>query len=80
MYLAYAAKGSDGVGTELARGRLSGHRLEGVEVLFRQAPKGRAGQHFGGRIVFDREGFVYLTLGDRGERERAQRPTTMRAR
>ena len=74
VYLAYAGRGSDGVGTELARGRLVGQRLEGVEVLFKQSPKGRAGQHFGGRIVFDREGFVYLTLGDRGERDRAQRP------
>jgi aldose sugar dehydrogenase len=74
IYLAYAARGSDGVGTELARGRLAGHRLEGVEVLFKQTPKGRAGQHFGGRIVFDRQGYLYLTLGDRGERERAQRP------
>jgi glucose/arabinose dehydrogenase len=74
VYLAYAARGGDGAGTELARGRLAGHRLEDVQVLFRQSPKGRAGQHFGGRIVFDRQGFVYLTLGDRGERERAQRP------
>jgi aldose sugar dehydrogenase len=73
VYLAYAASGADGAGTELARGRLVGHRLEGVQVLFRQTPKGRAGQHFGGRIVFDREGYLYLTLGDRGERERAQR-------
>jgi glucose/arabinose dehydrogenase len=74
VYLAYAARGNDGVGTELARGRLVGHRLEDVQVLFRQTPKGRAGQHFGGRIVFDRAGYLYLTLGDRGERERAQRP------
>jgi aldose sugar dehydrogenase len=74
VYLAYAARGEDGVGTELARGRLAGERLEEVQVLFRQSPKGRAGQHFGGRIVFDRAGYVYLTLGDRGERERAQRP------
>ena len=74
VYLAYAARGQDGAGTELARARLVGRRLEGVEVLFKQSPKGRAGQHFGGRIVFDREGFVYLTLGDRGERDRAQRP------
>jgi glucose/arabinose dehydrogenase len=73
VYLAYAARGSDGVGTELARGRLAGQRLENVEVLFRQSPKGRAGQHFGGRIVFDRQGYLYLTLGDRGERDRAQR-------
>jgi glucose/arabinose dehydrogenase len=74
VYIAYAARGDDGVGTELARGRLAGHRLEDVQVLFRQSPKGRAGQHFGGRIVFDRAGYVYLTLGDRGERERAQKP------
>jgi glucose/arabinose dehydrogenase len=74
IYLAYAARGNDGVGTELARGRLVGHRLEDVQVLFKQTPKGQAGQHFGGRIVFDRAGYLYLTLGDRGERERAQRP------
>ncbi len=74
VYLAYAARGADGVGTELARGRLAGQRLEGVQVLFRQSPKGSTGRHFGGRIVFDRAGYLYLTLGDRGEMERAQRP------
>ena len=72
IYISYAARGSDGVGTELARGRLVGNRLENVEVLFRQSPKGTAGQHFGGKIVFDRDGFLYLTLGDRGQMQRAQ--------
>jgi glucose/arabinose dehydrogenase len=74
IYLAYAARGDDGVGTELARGRLAGDRLEDVQVLFRQSPKGRSGNHFGGRIVFDRAGYLYLTLGDRGEMQRAQQP------
>src|SRR5262245_40686124 len=74
VYLAYAARGADGYGTELARGELKGNRLENVRVLFRQSPKGSAGQHFGGRIVFDRAGFLYLTLGDRGEMARAQKP------
>jgi len=74
VYLAYAARGTDGVGTELARGALKDGRLENVQVLFRQNPKGHTGRHFGGRIVFDRAGFVYLMLGDRGEMERAQRP------
>jgi glucose/arabinose dehydrogenase len=74
VYLSYAARGEDGVGTELARGRLADHRLENVRVLFRQSPKGGAGQHFGSRIVFDRQGYLYLTLGDRGERDRAQKP------
>jgi glucose/arabinose dehydrogenase len=74
IYFAYAARGRDGVGTELARARLVGDRLEDVQVLFRQEPKGTSGNHFGGRIVFDRAGFVYLTLGDRGQMERAQKP------
>ena len=73
VYVSYAARGDDGVGTELARARLAGDRLVDVQVLFRQSPKGSTGRHFGGRIVFDRAGYVYLTLGDRGEMERAQR-------
>jgi glucose/arabinose dehydrogenase len=74
VYLSYAARGDDGVGTELARGKLVDGRLENVQVLFRQKPKGKSGNHFGGRIVFDRAGFLYLTLGDRGDMPRAQRP------
>ena len=74
VYLSYAARGADGVGTEVARGRLAGSRLENVQIIFRQSPKGSTGRHFGSRLVFDRAGFLYVTLGDRGEMERAQRP------
>ena len=74
VYFSYNGRGPGGSGTELARAKLAGQRLENVQVLFRQDPKGRSGVHFGGRIVFDRQGFVYLTLGERGEMQRAQRP------
>ncbi|HEX9395984.1 MAG TPA: PQQ-dependent sugar dehydrogenase [Burkholderiales bacterium] len=74
VYLSYAGRGDDGVGTELLRAKFANSRLEDVQVLFRQSPKGRSGNHFGGRIVFDRAGYLYLTLGDRGEMPRAQRP------
>jgi glucose/arabinose dehydrogenase len=73
VYLSYSARGDGGIGTEVARGRLNGHRLENVEVIFRQTPKSGGGRHFGSRLVFDREGHLYITLGDRGEMERAQR-------
>jgi glucose/arabinose dehydrogenase len=73
VYFSYNGRGPGGSGTELARAKLAGQRLENVQVLFRQDPKGRSGLHFGGRIVFDRQGFVYLTLGERGEMQRAQR-------
>ncbi len=78
IYLTYSQRDAAGAnGTELARGRLTGApgawRFDNVEVLFRMAPKSRAGQHFGARLVFDREGYLYMTLGDRGEMARAQR-------
>lgn len=72
VYLSYAAGGMGRVGTEVARGRLVDHRLENVEVLFRQEPKSSTSRHFGSRLVFDREGRLYITLGDRGEMQRAQ--------
>jgi glucose/arabinose dehydrogenase len=74
IYLTFAARGAGGVGTEVARGRLKDHRLEDVQVIFRQSPKGSTGRHFGSRLAFDRQGYLYVTLGDRGEMERAQKP------
>ena len=75
VYLSYVAQGTaSGAGTEVARGKLSGSRLEDVQVIFRQQPKSGGGRHFGSRLVFDRDGFLYITLGDRGDQGRAQKP------
>jgi glucose/arabinose dehydrogenase len=73
IYWAYNAPGPGGWGTALARGKLQGQRMTDVQVLFSMQPKTRSGFHFGGRIVFDHAGFVYLTLGDRGDKDRAQK-------
>ena len=72
VYIAYAGRDERRYGTELARGRLEGYRLADVEVLFRALPKSRGGRHFGGRVVLDGNGHVFLALGDRGDRPRAQ--------
>jgi len=74
IYLSYAARGDGGFSTEVARGRLSGAELQDVQVIFRQLPKSGGGRHFGSRLVFDRAGFLFITLGDRGEQDRAQKP------
>jgi glucose/arabinose dehydrogenase len=73
VYLSYAGEGTGGYGTEVARGRLDGHALRDLQVIFRLQPKTRTSIHFGSRLVFDRKGFLNITLGDRGEMERAQR-------
>jgi glucose/arabinose dehydrogenase len=74
VYLSYSARGEGGIGTEVARGKLAGSRLDAVEVIFRQLPKSGGGRHFGSRLVFDRQGYLYITLGDRGDQDRAQKP------
>lgn len=73
VYLSYAGAGPGGVGTEVLRGRLREHRLEDVEVIFRMEPKTGGAQHFGSRLLFDRDGYLFVTLGDRGDRHGAQR-------
>ena len=73
IYWAYNAPGPGGWGTALARGKLQGQRMTSVQVLFSMLPKTRSSQHFGGRIVFDKAGMLYLTLGDRGDKDRAQK-------
>ena len=79
IYWSYTQRdAAGGNGTEVARGRLAGGpaawQMKDVEVIFRMAPKSSAGFHFGSRLVFDRDGLLYVTLGDRGEMARAQRP------
>jgi len=72
IYWSYAEPRGDGAnGTSVARGRLSadGARVEDVQVIFRQLPAWRSNAHFGSRLVFDREGRLYVTLGERSQRE-----------
>lgn len=73
IYFSYVGAGEGGRGTEVARARLDGLRLTDLQILFRLQPKSGTGRHFGSRLLFDRAGYLYITLGDRGDRPRAQR-------
>jgi len=68
VYLSYAEPGEGGVsGTAVARGRLGEGRLEDVRVIYRQEPKVSGGNHYGSRLVFGRDGTLFVTQGDRFE-------------
>jgi len=73
VYLSYTEPRDGGNGTAVARGRLTDGGLADVEVIFRQQPTVKGGHHFGSRLVFARDGRLFVTLGDRfTERARAQ--------
>lgn len=69
VYLSYAEAGEGGNGTAVARGRLGEDltSLSDVEVIFRQQPKEDSTAHFGSRLVFDGEGHLFVTLGERSD-------------
>ncbi|QKJ35968.1 MULTISPECIES: PQQ-dependent sugar dehydrogenase [Pseudomonas] len=75
VYLSYAEAGDDGkAGAAVGRGQLSEdlQSLKNFNVIFRQQPKLSTGNHFGSRLVFDRDGYLFITLGENNERPTAQ--------
>ncbi len=76
VYLSYAEGGGEGdkAGTAVGRGRLSEDltTLKDFKVIFRQEPKLSVGNHFGSRLVFDRDGYLFISLGENNDRMTAQ--------
>jgi glucose/arabinose dehydrogenase len=74
VYMSYTEPREGGNGTSVARGVLEGGQLTGVQVIFRQQPTIDGGHHFGSRLVFARDGRLFVTLGERNS-ARAQAQT-----
>ena len=76
VYLSYAEGGGEGnkAGTAVGRGQLSQDltAIRNFKVIFRQEPKLSVGNHFGSRLVFDRDGYLFITLGENNDRPTAQ--------
>ncbi len=68
LYVTYSSDEGDGNGahTQLIRAKLEGESLTQIETLYKATPNTTKGHHFGSRIAFDNEGFVYFSIGDRG--------------
>jgi glucose/arabinose dehydrogenase len=80
VYLSYAESGVGDVrGAAVARGRLdvSGteFRLEDVEVIWRQNPKVTDDGHYGHRLAFDADGYLFISSGERQKFDPAQQMT-----
>ncbi|HSA79434.1 MAG TPA: PQQ-dependent sugar dehydrogenase, partial [Geminicoccaceae bacterium] len=72
IYLSYAAEGDGGNSTRVARATLGDGRLEDLEVIFTALPLVRSSKHFGSRLAFDPQGDLFITVGERGQGDRAQ--------
>lgn len=72
VYLTFAGRGANGPTTKLARGSLGATGLEETEVIFTANTRGSGSRHFGSRILFGPNGYLWMTVGDRGSSDEAQ--------
>jgi glucose/arabinose dehydrogenase len=74
IYFSYSKSQSGGQGTAIARARLDpgADRLSDLSVIFEMEPGSSGGRHFGSRLVEGRDGYLYATIGERGDRPSAQ--------
>ena len=72
IYLTYAKAGERGNTTALARGKFDGKALTDVQDIFVADAWSTGGVHFGSRLAFGRDGTLYMSVGERNDRNRAQ--------
>lgn len=71
IYLSYASEEGEGKGghTALMRAKINNNSLTDSQLLYKASPNTTKGQHFGSRIEFDDNGYVFLSIGERGARD-----------
>lgn len=70
IYLSYASSDTgSGANTTIMRCKLENNSLVNKKVLYKASPDSKRGQHFGSRLVFDNDDFLYFSIGDRGNRD-----------
>ena len=72
IYVSYSKpnpKGGDGSTTAIFRAKISGNSLTDVEDIFVATPYLETGHHYGSKLFFDKNGYLFFTVGDRGKRD-----------
>lgn len=72
IYLSYASSedgDDDSANTTIMRAKLKNNSLVENQILYKASPDSDRGQHFGSRIEFDNNGYLYFSIGDRGNRD-----------
>ncbi|MGS2719497.1 PQQ-dependent sugar dehydrogenase [Paraglaciecola aestuariivivens] len=71
IYFSYSGTEGEGEGASISvmRAKLSGFSLAEQKVIFEASPNTTSGHHFGSRLAFNTQGELFISVGDRGERD-----------
>jgi len=79
IYFSYASEEGEGSGgnTAIMRAKLEGNSFVNNELLYKASPNTKKGQHWGSRLEFDNEGYLFFSIGDRGARDQNPQDRTL---
>ena len=70
VYLTYSSvEGGSGSNTAIMRAKIEGNELVAHEVIYKASPNSNMRHHYGSRLAFDNDGYLYFSVGDRGARD-----------
>ena len=71
VYIAYSSSNdnNDGMNTSVMRFQIENSRAVKKELIYKAIPNSKRSIHFGSRIIFDRENYLFFSIGDRGNRD-----------
>lgn len=71
IYISFASSKGEGEGgnTAIMRAKLEGNTLVEQQLLYKASPNSTKGVHFGSRIEFDKDGYLFFSIGERGNRD-----------
>ena len=69
IYLSYSKPDGVKLTTAVVRGKIVDNKFVNQQDIFEALPYVATRYHFGSRMVFDNEGYLYVTVGDRGKRD-----------
>jgi len=76
IYISYVdGESAELVNTSIARAELKNGKLINLKRIFHALPNSNSGIHFGDRMIFDKNGYLFLSVGERGTKENAQNLT-----
>ena len=71
IYWVFSESLPDGNLTAAAKGKLSANEktIENATVIFRATPAYKGNLHYGGRILYSKDGYLYISTGERSDLE-----------
>jgi glucose/arabinose dehydrogenase len=77
IYLSYVIEDNNKYALAVAKAELQGTRLKHLQQIFVALPFGKSASNFGGALLFDHQGYLYISTGDRSVRSNAQHPSLL---